>query len=551
MNNVYATKLQLVPVNEMVDCLRARTKTHELKVGQWVRAKGRSIYAGDIGQILEVLDTGDSCLVKLIPRIDYSGNKRKKGDHRPPLKLFSQSDVANKREVTAVQGGYQYQGEFFDKDGYLEKPLKISALDYKNIVPTLDEITRFNDSVALLQENTPKGADFQTGEKVIILEGEMKNIFGVVFGVENSIVTIIPDSSFGLKNYVKYDASMLAKRFVEGDHAKVINGVHKGESGLVLKVSGNIVTILSDVNLNPIEIFSKDLRTASEVTSITQNTSLYELNDMVQLSPNEVGVIIKVEMDTFTLLDPYGNTKKVTVRQITNKRDTSRAVTSDVNGNPVTAKDLVLVLDSTNRKQAVVLHVFRQFCFLQSKELDAHVFVCKSSNVALVNNKGNQGIMQRPVGRPIGRRNHHLNAKTVTVTKGPFKGYLGIVKDSTDTHARVELHTNSRTISIEIDKLQIQGEQTTRPDYQQYSYDQARTPMQQGAKTPAWNQESRTPAWNAGSKTPAYNAGSKTPAWDSGSKTPAWDSGARTPAWDASTPYKRYTTYIKTNIVQR
>jgi transcription elongation factor SPT5 len=71
---------------------------------------------------------------------------------------------------------------------------------------------------------------------------------------------------------------------VEGDHAKVINGVHKDDSGLVLKVENNVVTLLSDTTLKPLEVFSKDLRTTSEVSSITTNTSLYEVYDLIQLS---------------------------------------------------------------------------------------------------------------------------------------------------------------------------------------------------------------------------------------------------------------------------
>ena len=51
-------------------------------------------------------------------------------------------------------------------------------------------------------------------------------------------------------------ASDLAKRFVDGDHIKVINGVHKDESGLVIKVENNIVTVLSDSTLKPVSTCS-------------------------------------------------------------------------------------------------------------------------------------------------------------------------------------------------------------------------------------------------------------------------------------------------------
>jgi transcription elongation factor SPT5 len=75
----------------------------------------------------------------------------------------------------------------------------------------------------------------------------------------------------------------LTKRFSDGDHAKVVNGLHRDESGMVIKVDNNIVTLLSDTTLKPIEVFAKDLRSALEATAIIPSTSQYEIHDLVQL----------------------------------------------------------------------------------------------------------------------------------------------------------------------------------------------------------------------------------------------------------------------------
>jgi transcription elongation factor SPT5 len=50
MNNIYGSKLHLVPVGEMVDCLRVKAKVSDLKVNMWVRVK-RGKYGGDLGQV--------------------------------------------------------------------------------------------------------------------------------------------------------------------------------------------------------------------------------------------------------------------------------------------------------------------------------------------------------------------------------------------------------------------------------------------------------------------------------------------------------------------
>jgi transcription elongation factor SPT5 len=98
MNNVYGSKLHLVPVGEMVDCLRVKAKELEIKIQMWVRVR-RGKYGGDLGQVVDITDTGESATIKLIPRLDVtlnsfgSNQKRKKGDIRPPQKLFNPNEV--------------------------------------------------------------------------------------------------------------------------------------------------------------------------------------------------------------------------------------------------------------------------------------------------------------------------------------------------------------------------------------------------------------------------------------------------------------------------
>lgn len=58
------------------------------------------------------------------------------------------------------------------------------------------------------------------------------------------------------------------------------------------------------------------------------------------------------------------------------------------------------------------------------------------------------------MGRGRGGRDPLID-KTVTIIRGPHKGYLGIVKDASDSTARVELHTNCRIITVEKAKLAI------------------------------------------------------------------------------------------------
>lgn len=52
---------------------------------------------------------------------------------------------------------------------------------------------------------------------------------------------------------------------------------------------------------------------------------------------------------------------------------------------------------------------------------------------------------------PRGRvtRDRDLIGTTIKITKGPYKGNIGVVKDATQATARIELHTCCQTISVD------------------------------------------------------------------------------------------------------
>lgn len=97
-----------------------------------------------------------------------------------------------------------------------------------------------------------------------------------------------------------------------------------------------------------------------------------------------------------------------------------------------------------------------------------------------------------------------------------FSGVVGIVKDATESTARVELHTSCQTISVDRNHIAIVGPAGKDGSLSSYG------------RTPA-----RTPGY--GSHTPIYAAaGSKTPLL--GNQTPNWDSEGRTPYSSSMTP---------------
>ena len=57
------------------------------------------------------------------------------------------------------------------------------------------------------------------------------------------------------------------------------------------------------------------------------------------------------------------------------------------------------------------------------------------------------------MGRGRTGRDTSTIGKTVRIAQGPYKGYVGIVKDATESTARVELHSSCKTISVDRTRL--------------------------------------------------------------------------------------------------
>ena len=72
-----------------------------------------------------------------------------------------------------------------------------------------------------------------------------------------------------------------------------------------------------------------------------------------------------------------------------------------------------------------------------------------SDNLFIIGGRGGGG-GSRHISRDTG-----LIGKTVKIIQGPYKGYIGIVKDATESTARVELHTKCQTISVDKQRLSV------------------------------------------------------------------------------------------------
>ncbi|PNI95041.1 SUPT5H isoform 11 [Pan troglodytes] len=574
---------QMVPIKEMTDVLKVVKEVANLKPKSWVRLK-RGIYKDDIAQVDYVEPSQNTISLKMIPRIDYDRIKarmslkdwfaKRKKFKRPPQRLFDAEKIRSLGGDVASDGDFLiFEGNRYSRKGFLFKSFAMSAVITEGVKPTLSELEKFEDQpegidLEVVTESTGKEREhnFQPGDNVEVCEGELINLQGKILSVDGNKITIMPKHE-DLKDMLEFPAQELRKYFKMGDHVKVIAGRFEGDTGLIVRVEENFVILFSDLTMHELKVLPRDLQLCSETASGVDVGGQHEWGELVQLDPQTVGVIVRLERETFQVLNMYGKVVTVRHQAVTRKKDNRFAVALDSEQNNIHVKDIVKVIDGPHSgREGEIRHLFRSFAFLHCKKLveNGGMFVCKTRHLVLAGGSkprdvtnftvggfapmsprisspmhpsagGQRGGFGSPGGgsggmsRGRGRRDNELIGQTVRISQGPYKGYIGVVKDATESTARVELHSTCQTISVDRQRLTTVG--SRRPGGMTSTY--GRTPMY-GSQTPMYGSGSRTPMY--GSQTPLQD-GSRTPHY--GSQTPLHD-GSRTPAqsgaWDPNNP---------------
>ncbi|XP_040298487.1 transcription elongation factor SPT5 isoform X1 [Bufo bufo] len=573
---------QMVPIKEMTDVLKVVKEVTNLKPKSWVRLK-RGIYKDDIAQVDYVEPSQNTISLKMIPRIDYERIKarmslkdwfaKRKRFRRPPQRLFDTEKIRSLGGDVSSDGDFLiFEGNRYSRKGFLFKSFAMSAVITEGVKPTLSELEKFEDQpegvdLEVVTESTGKEREhsLQPGDNVEVCEGELINLQGKILSVDGNKITILPKHE-DLKDMLEFPAIELRKYFRMGDHVKVIAGRYEGDTGLVVRVEENFVILFSDLTMHELKVLPRDLQLCSETASGVDVGGQHEWGELVQLDPQTVGVIVRLERETFQVLNMHGKVVTVRHQAVNRKKDNRFAVALDSEENNIHCKDIVKVIDGPHSgREGEIRHLFRNYAFLHCKKLveNGGMFVCRTRYLVLAGGSKPRDVTNFTIGgfapmsprinspahpsggaaqrgnmaggggggpgRGRGRRDNDLIGQTVRISQGPYKGYIGVVKDATESTARVELHSTCQTISVDRQRLTTVG--ARRPGGMTSTH--ARTPIY-GSQTPMYATGSRTPMY--GSQTPVHD-GSRTPYY--GSQTPLHD-GSRTPAqsgaWDPNNP---------------
>ena len=579
--------LTLVPLAEMTEVLTITTTTRSKSnvpemggkpalppIGSWVRIK-RGKYVNDLAWVLDADDHRGLVRVKMIPRINASRDKAKGAAEqsnfglaykqgRPLQQLFDPKQASILGPLSRSRGMWVFGGETYSKDGYLIKYMKSESLIIDNIIPPkqhelhlFGEIGRLNSAVGSHAARKQRKYTFIVGDQVRIRSGEMIGLLGKVADIVDTGGNVLfkialLDQSI-TKDLIDFAEKALEKYFEVGERVQRVDDLNAViNTGIVVSIedAGNATGGSNVVAFNPLtgeqwQSASRNVQSLKEDSvSNSLTKSEFMVDDLVSVMDDDrngsIGVVLRVDdgqpEQALLVVDVFGVNRRI---PLTNVRLISHLVqTRHSNDGKLASGDAVQVIEQQKQQQSnlLVMHIQAESVFCKDPMTGQVTIHPLSALKRKGDDRRFKGQHQRPMAGfrlpPKG-----LLGKTVSISAGPYKGYLGIVKELTDTMARVELQSTSKLISVDRDRLITGGSALDR----NVNYGGvARTPAHAVApKTPSYASMGKTPAWNAGGKTPAWSmpGTSKTPAWNiPGAKTPTWASlpqsdAGKTPTW--------------------
>lgn len=534
---------------------------------------------------------------------------------RPPQKFYNAQEIASMGSYGIRQrfpGMNDLMCDFFDgnyySDGYLLKEVTIGTVVKPCTAddpPTLDELQRFrrkaksgdtdgyddgddeeNEGSQLAGSILKELSELQgqtslasagsndrgliIGDTIEVIEGDLVGMQGKILSLDGTTVKVRPNNDAALAeiggmNEVEFLISQVRKHIAVGAHVKVTDGRYANETGVVVAVEAvegvdvtdfdSTAVVLTDMTHKEISVRTSQLQESAEIASGQDKLAGYELHDLVVLSgggsANEVGVIVRVGREEFTVINNHGIAREARPEELRGKRNkaSDRAVALDVQANQIRCGDSVTIVEGPHKgKVATIKRMSRAQLFLYSQFKSEHagIFVVRSRSCVLTGGtKSRSAGGANPGASPMstpgfntpssdngrgpmrGERDESLMGKTVRIQAGQWKGYLGTVSHTTATHVQVELHSRLKKVMVVKERVHVVGDKfgATENEDTENTMTTNTTPFM-GAMTPMHG--GATPLH--GGATPMH--GGATPSYDGyGGSTPSHSGGVSDDIW--------------------
>ncbi|RZC70540.1 hypothetical protein C5167_033678 [Papaver somniferum] len=355
LTGIYSTRVTVVPKNELAHLVSFRKKQIEISKGTWARVKLGN-YKGDLAQVVFFDGERRKATVKLIPRVDLTAMAKKlnggvnvKQTAVPAPKLISSNELEDFRPHIELRRDRQtgIVCEVLDglmlKDGYLYKKIPIESLILSGVVPTANELIKFETS----KKDTDDDLEWLTG-----LFGEKGKKRTVDCGVDKSR-TPTKDGKGGK---------------TKGFESKCGKGFDSKSGKGFETTSGKEFESTS----------GKDFESTSgkdfESTSGTKKGEGFELYDFVFFGRKDFGVIVGVESGSYKILKGDSEESKVVtvnMRDIKSGCLDKKFTGLDQRMKAIYVDDTVKVLEGPLMgRQGIVRKIYKGNIFVYDSEND-------------------------------------------------------------------------------------------------------------------------------------------------------------------------------------
>lgn len=429
---LFRFNIKAVDPAELMQLLEHRPSTQDdVKVGDFVRVRQQP-YRGDLGQVIDLVEEGRKAVVKLVPREDFANKqfaKTPKGVCHP--KRFFDPNIAV--GVHTAGERYRWGDLLFDVDGFLLRTVPVrSLLSGKNMVlPSMEELAFYfkgrRDHIAVAAKTItgePSNQDYKLGEVVRVVSGQLANAVGTIVDLTISANTVklacaIPGRTTPLE--VRTELSNCIRHFVPGSRIGVESGPHQSRTGTVLKVSGDLLFVLADDEVEEIEVKAADCRQGRLVSFSKHTLGSWKLFDLVMLVDGvTVGCIVKCTTNLITILTDKNISRSVTTAQITRASKTAGRSAIDRMRNVVTRGCEVTIKAATGNvpssvvgQSGVVEQLFNDTLFVRCASLfeNSGVIAVEAQNVFLVGGRATAKQVAPPRQLPMPDKKKHYASR--------------------------------------------------------------------------------------------------------------------------------------------
>ena len=307
---------------------------------------------------------------------------------------------------------------------------------------------------------------YMKGDKISVNKGECTGMRGTVIEIEGGMVTFKPIDvpKLGL---LQYDIAHVSKYFEPGDMVRITEGKYKGETGQVMDVDGNRVSMVLDQSQHEIRIFANLLKLKSDTDQLGgHQASLgaaggklhgYKAGDLVLYNGSKnAGLVLQVHEDYLKMINEQSKIVNIKIVDLGKKVPlpprNGTLNGRDKNNNTLAMDQVVKVTMGPQRGlNGTIRHGYKHYIFLWNKEFvqSNGIFVQNARNTEILGAEFMQVSKSEGVANQNRLVKDPLVGKLVVIINGKFKGHRGRVTYADDKSAKVELSSQCRVIPID------------------------------------------------------------------------------------------------------